>query len=137
MRRLFLALLMALLPFAAQADNSTATTSDQSGSASSLQNTGTATASNQTSGILQPAEAASSSLQSADASGTGAAQSAVENLQQSGDSDQTKLMIEGEGDVPHVVTNSANFDWLLYILLVLVAGTIGTGAALEWQRRAA
>jgi len=135
MRRLFLTLMLVLVPVAVRADSSTSA-SDLSDSASALQNTGQAASSSQTSSILQPAGSSGTSLQAAGVSGTGAAQSAVENLQQSGDSDQAKLMIEAEGDVPQVLSsNSPDLDWLLYVLLVLVVASIGTGAALEWQRR--
>jgi hypothetical protein len=124
-----------LAPVAVHADASVPT-QDQA-SSSSLQSTGDTTASPQTSSLLQPAETSGTALQSAGAGGTGAAQSAVENLQQSGASDQTKLMIENAGDVPQALSSGPNLDWLLYILLVLVAASIGTGATLQWQRRTA
>jgi hypothetical protein len=135
MRRLLLTLLVVLTPVVAHADASVPT-QDQA-SSSSLQSTGQTTSSPQTSSLLQPAETSGTALQSAGASGTGVAQSTVENLQQSGASDQTKLMIENSGDVPQALSNGPNLDWLLYILLVLIAASIGTGATLQWQRRTA
>ena len=62
-------------------------------------------------------------------------QSTVENLQQSGASDQAKLLIEGDGDTPHQLTSAPNLTWLWGLLLVLVVASIGTGAASVVQQR--
>ncbi len=134
MRRLLFIMAVALVPMGALADASA--TSDASTSASSLQNTGSTTASPQTSGLLQPAQNSVSPLQSADATGGGVSQSTVENLQQSGTSDQAKLLIEGDGDAPHQLSSAPDLTWLLYILLVLVAASAGTTLARFLPRRA-
>lgn len=126
-----LIMILMSLPVAVHAD----ATSDQSSAASQLQNTGSAADSTPTGSLLQPSGTTGSPLQSADASGGGVAQSPTENLQQSGASDQAKLLIEGDGDTPHQLKSSTNLAWLWDILLVLVVATAGTGAATVLQQR--
>jgi hypothetical protein len=78
-------------------------------------------------------------LQSADADSSGVGQSAsAQNLQQSGSSDQQKLLVEGDADgtIQGVSTGTGlAIAWLGYVLIVLLVTTLGTAAAWWWQRR--
>ncbi|HSX01314.1 MAG TPA: hypothetical protein VLF67_03660 [Candidatus Saccharimonas sp.] len=131
-RRAVLIVIVAALPLAAQADDS------MSAQPNSLQSTGSSTASPQTGGLLQPASGNSNSaaLQSADSSNGGVTQAAnQQNLQQTGSSDQIKLLVQGEANAPQQLSDGPNLSWLWDILLVLLATAAGTGAALLLRRR--
>jgi hypothetical protein len=128
-KRLVFLLLLLIVPSSALADDTAPTPGSQ------LQNTqaGSSTAA---SSLLQPSGGASSALQSADSTAGGASQSASENLQQTGASDQAKLLVQGDADGGPVSGNDApNLVWLNYILIVSMIATIVTGVVVYTQGR--
>lgn len=124
-RRLFFILALALPVGALAAD----------APSSNIQDTGQTTVSPQSSSLLQPATGASSPLQSADAGTAGVTPTSTQNLQQTGQSDQAKLLIQGDADQPHDLSSGPNLNWLLYILAVCVATTVLTALLAWWQGR--
>ena len=90
----------------------------------------------QTLNMLQPAGSTASPLQSADAHGGGISQSTSQALQQTGSSDQVKLMIQGEADQPQTLSGGSgiNLGFLWYILAVIALAGVATGAAVLLQR---
>ncbi|HUC87422.1 MAG TPA: hypothetical protein VMR75_03860 [Candidatus Saccharimonadales bacterium] len=133
--RVFIVLGLLAAPLVVRADPAVTTAPAIAGSSSSLQSTGQSGESGQTSTLLQPAGTSSSALQSAQASASSVAQSGTQDIQQSGSSDQDKLLVESEGDIPQVLNSSSSYSWLGYVLLVLIATTLGTEAASLLQRR--
>lgn len=122
--------LILALPYGVYADDS---------SAAALQPTDQSTASPQTSALLQPAGGSvTSPLQSADASSGGLSQSSTsQNLQQTGDSGQAKLLIQGEADAPHQADNAPDLSWLWYLLAICGIATAFTAALWLSRRRTA
>ncbi|HUC87138.1 MAG TPA: hypothetical protein VMR75_02315, partial [Candidatus Saccharimonadales bacterium] len=116
--RVFIVLGLLAAPLVAHADPAVTTAPAIAGSSSSLQSTGQSGESGQTSTLLQPAGTSSSALQSAQANASSVAQSGTQNIQQSGSSDQDKLLVESEGDIPQVLNSGSSYSWLGYVLLV-------------------
>ena len=138
MLRRFVFVLLLVMPLAVQADDGAVVTAPvQVGS--SLQPTGGGDSTPQTLNLLQPADAGSSAsaLQSADATSGGVAQSTTQDLQQTGSSNQTSLMVQGEGDQPHTLSSGNSVTWLGYAVIVLLVACAITAVAWLWQRRRA
>ena len=135
LRRLIILLLL-VAPLAAYADDGASVTTPAQTS-SGLQQTGSGASDPQTLNILQPASAGSSStsLQSADASGGGVAQSTAQDLQQTGTSDQASLLVQGEADQPHPTESGLAITWLGYAALILLAASAVTAVAWAVQSR--
>ncbi len=137
MLKALFAVIIAFGPTVIYAENTPADFGASQGSGLQSTNQSQGPSDPQTGGILQPAGQSTSDLQSAGASGGGIAQSPVQNLQQTGSSDEIKIFIQGEGEQPQQLADDRSYSWLAYLLLVFLLACAITGALVWLQHRRA